>query len=59
MNYDFGSKVFTSEFEEIESPKKTSLILPPLSIGNMQKTIDYSDKKYKTRKCSKIFGRIY
>ncbi|CAI2387334.1 unnamed protein product [Moneuplotes crassus] len=39
MNYEPNSSI-NDPFDELNIPVKTSLMLPPLTIGNMQKTVD-------------------
>lgn len=39
MNYEPNNSI-NDPFDELNIPVKTSLMLPPLTIGNMQKTMD-------------------
>uniref|UniRef100_A0A7S3KIE7 Uncharacterized protein n=1 Tax=Euplotes crassus TaxID=5936 RepID=A0A7S3KIE7_EUPCR len=56
MNYEVNSSVNT-HFVGGNTPAKTSLILPPLTIGNMQKTIDNRTSKNQSMKKNKITFR--
>lgn len=59
MNYDFNIQKFNPNIDNRESHQKTSLILPPLSIGNMQRTLERRSSRDRSRKQYLLMNNEY